>query len=75
MFSATNKEQGCCTNDKCSEVAHLAGQKLREVMDSTIDEARDATAITIKQVRQNPVQSSLIAAGIGLLTGLLLNRR
>ena len=75
MLSATNKEHGCCGNDKYSEVAQIAGQKLREVIDSTTEEARNATAITIKQARQHPVQFGAIAAGIGLLAGLLLKRR
>jgi len=61
--------------DQCADLAHKAGHKLREVMDSASDEARDVTAATIRQVRSNPVQSSMIAAGVGFLLGLLLRRR
>ena len=75
MLSATPKEEGCCANDKCAEIAQMAGQRLREVVDSTADEARDLTAGVIKQVRQHPVQSNIIAAAVGLVAGLLLNRR
>jgi ElaB/YqjD/DUF883 family membrane-anchored ribosome-binding protein len=75
MFSATKKDDACCTKNDLSTVTHNAGHKLREVIDTASDEARDVTAATIKQVRNNPVQSSMIAAGIGLMVGFLFRRR
>jgi ElaB/YqjD/DUF883 family membrane-anchored ribosome-binding protein len=75
MFSANKNESGCCSTNDLSATAHKAGHKLREVIDTASDEARDATAAVVKQVRTNPVQSSMIAAGIGVLVGLLFRRR
>jgi ElaB/YqjD/DUF883 family membrane-anchored ribosome-binding protein len=75
MFTANKNENACCNTNELSVAAHKAGHKLREVIDTASDEARDVTTATIKQVRNNPVQSSMIAAGIGFLTGLLLRRR
>ena len=75
MFSTTHKDNGCCSKDECSEFAHEAGHKLREAIDKASSEVRDATDATMEQVRSKPVQSSLIALGIGFLSGLLLRRR
>lgn len=74
MFSAT-KDKNCCTKDDVAVIANKAGHKLREVIDTASDEVRDAQATLIKEVRQNPVRASAIAAGIGLVLGLLLRRR
>ena len=75
MLSATNKDHGCCPKDECADLAHKAGHKLRQVIDTASDDARDATATVIKEVREHPVKSSAIAAGAGFLLGLLLRRR
>ena len=75
MSSASHKEKGCCGKHDCSELAHKAGNKLREVIDCASEETRDATATVIKEVRQHPVQSSAIAAGVGFLLGWLSRRR
>ena len=75
MFSANQKEKSCCGNSEYTDLANKAGQKLREVVDLTADEARDTTAIIVRQMRSNPIQSSAIAVGIGMLVGLLLRRR
>lgn len=74
MFSAT-KDKSCCTKDEVTVFANKAGHKLREVIDTASDEARDAQATLIKEVRQHPVQSSAIAAGIGFVLGFLFRRR
>lgn len=73
MFSANDKN--CCTKDDVAVLAHKAGHKLREVIDTASDEARDAKATIIKEVRQHPMQASAIAAGIGFVLGFLLRRR
>ena len=74
MFSAT-KEKSSCTKDDVAVLANKAGHKLREVIDTATDEVRDASTNVIKEVRQHPVQSSAIAAGIGFVLGFLLRRR
>jgi len=75
MFSATNKDNGCCSKDEVTALANKAGHKLREVIDTATDEVRDTSATIIKEVRQHPLQSSAIAAGVGFLFGFLLRRR
>lgn len=70
MFSAdTDSEKECCNT------AYKAGQTLRKVVDIGAEDARDIQASIVRQVRTNPVQSTAIAAGVGLLLGLLLGRR
>ena len=68
--------------DECCAVAHEAGYKLRQVVDSVTDEAHDVrenvTKVTedvIKTVRDKPIQASMVAAGVGFLLGLLFRRR
>ncbi len=72
---SVQKDNSCCSTDEASKLAHKAGHKLREVINTASDEARDAKATIIKEVRQLPVQASVIAAGIGLVLGFLLRRR
>lgn len=57
------------------EVAHDAGQKVREIYDTATHQGRDASAIVQKQIRSNPLAAGAIAAGIGFLLGALLRRR
>lgn len=73
MLSITNKDDKK-TDETCCH-AKEAGRKLREVVDHVAHDARDAVAATEKQIREHPVRSSAIAAGIGFLVGALLRRR
>lgn len=61
-------------NDSCCK-ANEAGRKVREVIDHSLHDARDAMASAEHQIRTHPVKSSAIAAGIGFLLGALLRRR
>jgi len=56
-------------------VAHAAGEKLREVVDSAREETQDIAEATERRIKEKPVQSSLIALGVGLVLGALLRRR
>ena len=61
-------KEGCC------EAAEEIGKKVRAYADDMSHEARDMTATTVKYVRSNPVQSTLVAAGVGFILGTLLRR-
>ena len=51
-----------------------AGAKVRQVFNSASHEISHVAAVLNKEVRTNPIQSSLIALGIGLLLGRLCRR-
>jgi ElaB/YqjD/DUF883 family membrane-anchored ribosome-binding protein len=52
-----------------------AKARLSSVEEETLQAARDAAAAAQDYVKKNPWQSVGIAAGVGLLIGLLLRRR
>ncbi len=52
-----------------------ARARLSEIQTKTADQARQAAESTDKYVHENPWQAVGIAAGIGLLLGVLINRR
>lgn len=54
---------------------HQARGRLSELQTKTADQARHAAASTDEYVHKNPWQAVGIAAGIGLLLGVLINRR
>lgn len=61
-------------DDSLASIANRAGKKLREEWDDVESEITDAKASVIKHVRSKPIQSSLIAAGIGFIIGALFRR-
>jgi ElaB/YqjD/DUF883 family membrane-anchored ribosome-binding protein len=70
------------TGEQAEAVRSRAGESLQQAREclSTMEEealqgVRDAAAATQDYVRKNPWQSVAIAAGAGLLIGLLLRRR
>ena len=74
MFTTANKNDNTEKSDVCCS-ANQAGRKVREFLDTATHDACDATAAVEKQIRSNPVQSSLMAAGVGFLLGALFCRR
>ena len=62
------QDNACCS-------AHEAGRKVREFVDHAAHDTRDALAVTEKQIREHPVRSSAIAAGVGFLLGALFRRK
>ncbi len=65
--SAWNKENLC-------ETANQMGQKLRAIVDNAGDEMSGAGDFLTKEIKEKPLQSSLIALGIGAVLGLILTR-
>jgi len=62
-------------HDDPEGTAHQVGKELRVLLDSAGDELRDAGKTVTTKIHQKPVESSLVALGIGALLGLLLGRR
>ena len=57
-----------------SAAANKAGRKVRNLFDSASTEISHATDAVHVHIRNNPVQSSLIALGAGFLLGALFRR-
>ena len=60
---------------RAEESLQQAKVRLADAQDTVLESVRDATQTTEKYVKQNPWQALGIAAGIGMLAGLLLRRR
>jgi ElaB/YqjD/DUF883 family membrane-anchored ribosome-binding protein len=60
--------------DELYVTANKAGRKVRSFIDSTSDELSHATRTVTAHVHDKPVQSSLIALGIGFVLGALFRR-
>jgi len=78
LLKATSAQTG----EKLQEVRARAEESLRkaqarlgEIEQEAVKRAREVADATEDYVRENPWQSVGIAAGIGLLVGLLLSRR
>jgi ElaB/YqjD/DUF883 family membrane-anchored ribosome-binding protein len=56
------------------EVANKAGRKARDMYNTAIDEVSHAKETVTTQIRTNPVQSSMIALGVGFVLGALFRR-
>ncbi len=57
-----------------SKAANQAGKKVRSFFSNATDELTHAGETVTTQVRNNPVQSSLIALGAGFILGALFRR-
>jgi ElaB/YqjD/DUF883 family membrane-anchored ribosome-binding protein len=78
LIKATSAQTG----EKIQEVRARAEESLRQartrltaVEDEALARAKEVADATEEYVRENPWQSMGIAAGVGLLVGLLLSRR
>lgn len=60
---------------RAEESLKQARQRLGQIEDEALKRAREVADATDEYVRENPWQSVGIAAGVGLLLGLLLSRR
>jgi len=72
------KNTGAAIEENLGELAQEAGQYARRVVNATNEAAKagisDATTAVKTQVRENPIQSTVIAAGVGFMLGFLLRR-
>ncbi len=60
--------------DDLHDAANQAGRKVRGMIDSAGDEVSHVGHRVSKEIHANPVQSSLIALGVGVVLGALLRR-
>ena len=56
------------------DAANQAGRKVRGMIDSAGDEVSHVGHRVSREIHTNPVQSSLIALGVGVVLGALLRR-
>jgi len=54
--------------------ANKAGRTVRNYFDTACHEVSHGTETVTTQIRQNPVQSSMIALGVGFVLGALFRR-
>jgi ElaB/YqjD/DUF883 family membrane-anchored ribosome-binding protein len=68
-------EKAAAAREKVQDSLHRAKVKLAEVEDIMIDKGKQAARATDEYVHDNPWRAVGIAAGIGLVIGLLIGRR
>ena len=68
-------EKAAAARAKIQDSLHSAKIKLAEAEDIMIDKTRQAARATDEYVHDNPWRAVGIAAGVGLLIGLLIGRR
>jgi len=61
--------------ERAAETVRAARERLGRLEQEVVGSARDAARATDRCVRDNPWQSVGIAAGIGLIIGVLISRR
>jgi ElaB/YqjD/DUF883 family membrane-anchored ribosome-binding protein len=60
---------------RAEETLRAAKERMSSLQDDTLRRAREAGDATEQYVRENPWQALGIAAGIGVIIGLLVSRR
>jgi ElaB/YqjD/DUF883 family membrane-anchored ribosome-binding protein len=78
LLRATASQAGekvSAVREKVQESLHRAKAKLAEAEDVLIDSGKQAARVTDEYVHDNPWKAVGIAAGIGLVIGLLIGRR
>ncbi|MFO0509480.1 MAG: YqjD family protein [Gammaproteobacteria bacterium] len=68
-------ERAAEARERAAESVRAARERLSGLEEELLDRARDAAQGTEDYVRRNPWQAVGIAAGVGLLLGVLINRR
>jgi ElaB/YqjD/DUF883 family membrane-anchored ribosome-binding protein len=79
MYTATKEDT--VTNLKntgrdldLNKVANQAGRKVRSLYNTASEEITHATDTVTSEIRNNPIRSSAIALGAGILIGMLIRR-
>jgi ElaB/YqjD/DUF883 family membrane-anchored ribosome-binding protein len=73
--STINLKDGSCEmSDNLHVAANNAGRKVRSMYNSASDEISHAGEYVGSEIRNNPVRSSIIAVGVGVLLGALLRK-
>lgn len=69
------EDEGRDVLDNVADYASEAGQKVRGVVDRTLDRTQRVTHDLEAEIKANPIRSSVIALGAGFILGALLTRR
>jgi ElaB/YqjD/DUF883 family membrane-anchored ribosome-binding protein len=78
LLRATASQAGekvSAAREKIQDSLHQAKVKLAEVEDVLIDKGKQAARATDEYVHDHPWKAVGIAAGVGLILGMLINRR
>ena len=73
-FKADARDAASAVKEDLAGVAHRTGQHARELADSAGHSLSGIGDVMSVRIRENPVQSSLIALGAGLVIGMLYKR-
>ena len=73
--ASTAGERVAAAREKVRDSLERAKVKLAEVEDIIIDRSKQAARATDEYVRENPWRAVGIAAGIGVIIGMLISRR
>ena len=73
-FLARARETRDRLNAAISDLGHRAGEGGRRVRDNAEAKLRDGLSTTETTIKDNPFAAVGVAAGVGLLLGLLINR-
>jgi ElaB/YqjD/DUF883 family membrane-anchored ribosome-binding protein len=78
-LAATGAEKGGALRASAEQNLQVARERLRELQDEALERSRAAAKATDEYVRDNPWQSlgiaALVAALVGFVAGLMMNRR
>lgn len=69
------QDLGRITNSLCTDAAHMAQNNVTNLYDQGKKQAGKLSKNIEKQIQQKPIQSLLIAAGVGLALGKIWSRR
>ncbi len=73
--STINLKDGTCDiGGSLHDAAHHAGRNVRSMLHRASDEFSHARDYVGTEIRSNPVRSSMVALGVGVLLGALLRR-
>jgi ElaB/YqjD/DUF883 family membrane-anchored ribosome-binding protein len=78
LLRATASQAGekvSAVREKVQDSVHRAKVKLAEAEDIVVDKGKQAARVTDEYVHDHPWRAVAVAAGIGLIIGLLIGRR
>ncbi|MDD2325495.1 MAG: hypothetical protein PHW63_05795 [Alphaproteobacteria bacterium] len=73
-FKADATDAAHAAKNDLEGVARDAGSHVRTLVDSAQHSLKDASGTVAVKIRENPIQSTLIALGVGLLAGIIYRR-
>lgn len=73
-FKDDARDAAATLKDDVEEIARRTGRHAREMADSAGHDVADAGEAILIKIRDNPIQSSLIALGVGLALGIFYRR-